>query len=221
VVAHDPSIHYKGGHFMAKTFLNPVFEGFSSSIGNLTFFQRNGKTFSRRKSQPTGEPSSSQMAVRSRFSRCVNDWQSLPAIIKKSWNKAAVASTGYNRFIGVNSTFYMEGKPIRLSEGTGLPAPYSCTGTKGDSGSFSVQYSRPETLEKAVVTVFYRPVPKPDTLHDPFLSVSAESSALGKIDIKDCAPGVQYEVQIVFSDVDILSAGRISPSVSLEIAAGE
>jgi hypothetical protein len=161
------------------------------------------------------------MAVRSRFSRCVSDWQSLPAIIRKSWNKATVASTGYNRFIGVNSTFYMEGKPIRLSKGTGLPAPYSCTCTKGASGSFSVQYSRPDPLQKAIATVFYRPVPQPDTLQDPFLSVSADSSASGTIEIKGCTPGALYEVQLVFSDVEILSAGRISPSVSFEIAAGE
>jgi hypothetical protein len=205
---------------MAKPFFNPVLEGFSRSIGNLTFYRRNGETFTRRKSEPSGVASSAQQAVRTRFTYCADNWRELPSIIKKAWNKAAYPGTGYNRFIGVNSSLYKEGETIRLSEELGMPAPLSYSGTAGSSGAFTVSYTRPGSLSQAEITVFYRPIPAEGESFGSFLSVHRESSASGSIDVTECIRGGTYEVQLIFSDKEISAAEKVSASVSLKVSAG-
>lgn len=56
---------------MAAIKLNPVLDGFSGKIGNLVFYKRNGKTFSRRKPDKTATRTNSQMEVLRAFAKLI------------------------------------------------------------------------------------------------------------------------------------------------------
>ena len=83
---------------MAQAKLNPVFDGFSHSIGNLTFFTRNGKTYTRRRRMPSGVKTTVQEAVRSGFSQ---DWETFPVIVPTAWNTNAKIYLGYSKDRGM------------------------------------------------------------------------------------------------------------------------
>lgn len=69
---------------MAHVKMNPVFEGFSRSIGDLTFFNMDGKVFAKRKSSPHDPKTAAQTAVRFSFTEAAKDWKQIPYVIKKA-----------------------------------------------------------------------------------------------------------------------------------------
>ena len=103
---------------MAKAKLNPVVEEISQSIGDLTFYTRNGKTFIRRKPVPKNPRTEIQQANRNAFGAAVALWRELPAAARESWNNYAKDKkhSGYNAFISENSRCLREGDPPVLTK---------------------------------------------------------------------------------------------------------
>ena len=204
---------------MGEPKFNPILDGFNRSIGNLTFYSRDGKTFTRRRSGPTGDPTASQSVVRKSFLLAAADWRTLPSIIKKSWREAAPYRRGYNRFIGINSVRYKNHDPIRLSEPLGMESQVTVTAVPGASGAIDLSFGIPEGFT-GELTVFYRPVPTEEEAYTRFISMHQTINASGSLTLQKCLTGRVYEIQMVLSDKEMSSATMVSEAVALKAAAG-
>lgn len=204
---------------MGQPVFNPILDGFSRSIGNLTFYKHGGKTFTRRRSAPTGAPTSKQSAVRRSFLQAAADWRTLPAIIRKSWNEAAQYGRGYNRYIGVNSPKYREKSPVKLSEAFGLEIQPAITAAAGGSGQIVLSASEIDGFS-GELTVFYRPVPAEGEAYTRFSSVHQPVTGPASVTILGCVPGKEYELQAILSDKELTLASALSASIGLKASAG-
>jgi len=204
---------------MGKPIFNPIIDGFTSSIGNITFYQRDGQTFTRKRSGPTGKPTAAQNEVRESFAQASADWKVLPVIIKESWKKAALYRRGYNRFIGVNTPKYRNREVIILSEELGISGLSVLTAAPGASGTIDITFTNPESFT-GEMTVFYRPVPAEGEAYQNYSLIHTPAVTSGTLSIKECSPGKEYELQAVLSDKELSQASMVSKSVSAVAKAG-
>jgi hypothetical protein len=206
---------------MANVKLNPVFMGFSKSIGDITFFERNGKTFARRRSEPGGIPTTGQKDVRHGFKSAAADWSGLPASIKSVWNKKAHPATGYNAFIAENAPRHRDDRAVTICCGNGLGTPGLLAGTATTAGSLQCQVSLPAHAEPLHLTLFYRPQPQPDMPRQPLAAYHCGENPASPVTISGLEPGTMYEVHAVCSDKALDEATLVSPSISIAIQAAQ
>lgn len=86
---------------MAKVTLNPAFESFSGSIGNIVFYSKWKKMYARIYVTPHNPDTEKQRANRSLFRDAMNEWKLLSPEEKYRYNKRArrLPMTGHNLFI--------------------------------------------------------------------------------------------------------------------------
>jgi len=205
---------------MAKPIMNPIFDGFSRSIGNLTFVQRDGTTFVRRKGDGPAHFSQAQNLVHRNFKQASADWTSLPAIIRSAWNNAATHHRGYNHFIGCNSPRYKDRTPIKLSEPIGTPISLACESVTGTSGTFTVNYTLVGNTISADINVFYRKRPVENETYNAFVINSKSITESGSMSITGCIPDSEYEVHVILSDKQLTLAGSVSMSIDMVVKSG-
>ncbi len=123
---------------MAKVKLNPIFTRLSGRMGNIVFYQINGKLFARRYVVPCNPGTEKQRENRSLFTAAVKAWQSLPGEEKDRYNSIALrrkqSSNGYNLFISQ----YMTGNINKETETKG-PSQLQTASSMGFS-SFQKAY---------------------------------------------------------------------------------
>jgi len=133
---------------MANVKLNPVFEGFSNKVGELVFYNRNGKTYARRKGERTDPASPEQLEVRSTFTELTTDWGSVNGPMHRGWDKWAEkkGKRGHNAYISENFSKQRSGEPVELFKPMGdLNLDSFTAGPGGGSGEITCEFSHNET----------------------------------------------------------------------------
>lgn len=188
---------------MSQVTLNPVFEGFSRKLGNIVFYKKNGKTFSRRCPVQSGKISVKQSEVRNAFTGTVAVWKNLSAMLKDSWNAYAKKSkkTGYMVFIGKNTVKFRNGEALEISAGTGLEGPKSFSAAPGNSGEIECKTIFPENSSSQTMHLIAQKVT--DKILSPDLIFSEAQ----------CVPEVSHTITGLESGSDYIVYAYISDSI--------
>lgn len=201
---------------MANVKLNPIFEEFSRSIGELTFFMKGGRVFAKRRSSPRDTKTAAQIAVRNSFTEASSDWKRLPYVVKKAWGKAAQNSSGYCAFIGKNSPKHQNGDLLCFSPGLGLDAApqitASATGTQ-----IVCSFVVPQGCDSMQLSVWYRKRAAAGEKNGEFTLQTSAANAPSPVTIDGCTAGEHYEVYAALSDKEIALSEKVSPSASASI----
>lgn len=86
---------------MAKTVLNPVFQGISGRLGDCVFYHCGQTRCVRRYVKPANPDTESQRQRRILFGAAIRSWQMLPESGKRQWHQQAADKNrnGYNYYV--------------------------------------------------------------------------------------------------------------------------
>ena len=207
---------------MAQVKLNPVFEGFSRQVGDLVFYNRKGKTIVRRKATNRHDPKSeAQQKVRNAFARVVEIWSSLKGVAHVSWEEHTKGEdfTGYNAFIGENSTRYRKAIPLELTKAMGLEAPAEFTALPGKKGEISCTFNADGFTGDEYVTIFSQ-VKEVKEDSEIFVNHGSEAVTEEPRNITGLEGDKEYFIYAVVTEKPWKEASLVSKSVAVEAAAG-
>jgi len=206
---------------MADVKINPVFEGFSKQIGDLVFFQSNGKTFVKRKGNPGNPKTLKQMGVRNSLSELVRDWSSFDGIIPAGWQEWAKKKKmkGNNLFVSENFENQRAGLPIQLSKPIGNLKLTEFSAVAGSSGEITCQYTIKDGsagkhiyffTKKQVMNMAAGEI----TIHDGGADPSSPFT------ISALEPGAAYYIYAVITNADYDNATEVSASAGVTASSG-
>jgi hypothetical protein len=103
---------------MAKVTLNPAFESFSGSIGNIVFYERFKKMYARVYVTPHNPDTEKQRANRTLFRDAMNGWKLLSTEEKYRYKKRTrrLPMTGHNLFISEYMKKHLADRGIEKSD---------------------------------------------------------------------------------------------------------
>jgi len=205
---------------MADVKMNPIFEGLSRKVGDLVFFQKNGKTFLKPKGSRRDKNTEAQQEVRNAFSQLVGAWKDLNGIVNQSWLNYAKDKdgTGYNEFIGANHNAQRKGELITLSKDMGLPTPDSVIAASGAAGEISCAFT-PLSEPENHITFFVQKLDETIATGD-MHRYDAGANPTSPFVIAGLETGSDYHVYAVTTDAEYLSATKCSASASTTGTAG-
>ncbi len=202
---------------MAKVKLNPMFEGISKSLGDITYRDCDVYIIAGRKNERTANPTEGQLRIRELFRDCANDWSRLPESVRKSWKLSSKGkrANGYQHFCATNVSELSDGRPLRLCIGTGTGQPSALNVTAGASGAIVCNAVVPSGAESLKIVYAVRKQGSEDTFQ--YHCVDAAASSLT---VDNLEPGAAYDVHAMICDKEIDQATRVSSSVYASTAAG-
>lgn len=161
-----------------------------------------------------------QIEVQDAFKTVVADWKNLTGIIRKAWDLYSDEEnvSGYNSFMGVNSTHRRAGEPLEICPGMGEEILMNFTTAPGSSaGEIVCEFLPPEA--GCHVTFFTRKesesgIKSPITRHD------AGADPVSPFTITGRESGADYYIYAIVTDAQYDSALTVSQSVSASSKAG-
>lgn len=206
---------------MADVKINPVFEGFSKKIGDLVFFQVDGKTFVKRKGNPGNPKSMKQMNVRNSLSELVSDWASLPGIMHQGWKELGKKKKmkGNNLFVSENFRKQITGQPIQLFSPVGNMKLAAFTASQGGPGEIICSCSVDGAVDGIHVSLFSKK--RSDGMAaGEIVSYNGGADPSLPYTITGLEPGVEYYIYAVVTDGEYSTATVVSASLGVIAAAG-
>ena len=162
----------------------------------------------------------SQKEVHDSFKTVVSDWKHMTGIIKKSWDVHAGDTnvSGYNAFMGVNSTHRRAGEPLELCLGMGEEILVNFTAAPGtSSGEIVCTYLPPAA--GCHITFFTRKDADPG-IKSPISRHDAGTDPVSPFTITGLEAGADYSIYAVVTDAEYDNAATVSQSVAAVTTVG-
>ena len=123
---------------MATLTLNPLFRTINGRLGDIMFYNSDGRLYARAKARTVNPDTEAQRIARRTFGDAVRSWQSLSADEQQRYNKKArrVSKKGYNLYISI----YMKNNTVKSENRNGGKGLYLAS-TAYPAGVLPVEYS--------------------------------------------------------------------------------
>ncbi len=206
---------------MADVKVNPVFEGFSKQIGDLVFFQSNGKTFVKRKGNPGNPRTLKQMSVRTSFSELISDWSSLTGIMHEGWNLRGKKKKmrGNNVFVKDNFQNQRIGSPIQLFHAVGKLVLSNFSAAPGSSGEILCSYTNSGVNAGNNIYFFTKKLTM-GIASGEIVMHNGGDGTLTQHTITGLEPGAGYCIYAIVTDAEYSIAVEVSASIGVIASAG-
>ena len=142
---------------MAKVTYSPIINDVRCKLGNMVFSKWKDTSYLRTYAKPGDPKSEGQMEVRTAFTRLTKNWKQVNGILHRSWKEYArcMNMTGYNAFIGVNSSRQRSGEPLELFKALGEETLSGFKAEKGaGTGEIKCTFTLPATGSGKHLTLF-------------------------------------------------------------------
>ena len=206
---------------MADVKLNPVFEAFRKQIGNLVFFELNGKTHVRRKGIIRNPKSPEQVEVRSSLSELVTDWSSLNGMMHTGWQLWAAKKKmkGNNAYVSENFEKQRNSEPVELFKPVGSITLNAFTAAPGAAGEITCTFEITGGSTGRFIHFFTK---RRDTgmQREGFAMHSSAESPVSPFTITGLVQGAEYYVYAAVTDSAYDTAKEVSASIGVISAAG-
>ncbi len=206
---------------MADVRLNPVFEAFKKQIGDLVFYELNGKTHVRRKGTPKNPKTPEQVLVRNSLSELVRDWSSMNGIMHLGWQAWASKKKmkGNNAYSSENFEKQRAGEPVELFKPVGSLKLSSFSALPGQSSEITCSFEITGGSSGRFINFFTKRRDS-ETEHEGFTMHSSAASPESPFTINGLIPGAEYFVYAVATNAEYDNATEVSASRGVICAAG-
>jgi len=206
---------------MADVKLNPVFEAFKKQIGDLVFYQLNGKTHVRRKGSPKNPKTPEQLLVRNSLSELVRDWSSMNGIMHLGWQAWASKKKmkGNNAYSSENFEKQRSGEPVELFKQVGTLKLSSFSALPGQSGEITCSFEITGGNAGRYINFFTKRRDN-GALGEGFTIHSSAVSPESPFTINGLIPDAEYFVYAAVTNSEYDNATEVSASRGVICAAG-
>ena len=201
---------------MANFSLNPVFTGVKKSIGDLTFYQFNGRTLTRTKSGKPFKYTEQRKEQIKAFTETVNIWKKLPLQLQSAWETFAEKkkSRGFNRFIKSNIQRVRSSEIIALTPASDIPSVSSFLLKLNEDGKVQADFALPQEAQSLRLTLVFRETGPQPTGNRAFRIKELEINSQSPAVIEELISGKTYEIHAVLSSDEFAKSKVFSESVS-------
>ncbi len=204
---------------MSEIELNPMFLRMRKGLGDVVFFERDGRLYTRVKGRKNSQPSAAQLEVQAAFARLTSDWSSAGTLMNNSWYRYGEKKklNGYNLFIKQNFKNERERRLIELFRPLGEIMSPSISAAPGAAGEIVCTFTIPATEAGRFIHFFAKKTGDNEATMKRF---SPGSGAASPYTISGLDAGADYFVYAVLTDKDYREATEVSSSVGVPAKAG-
>jgi len=154
-----------------------------------------------------------QSDVRRAFRSVVADWRNIKGIVRDSWNFHArnMNKTGFNAFIGANTSARRAGKPMELCKSMGEEPVKDFAAVPGTASGEIICTFLPAGTGNHI-TIFVRREAGPEFQSDIKLYNTGAYTA-SPVTISGLEPGAEYHIYAIVTDKRYDDAAKVSGSV--------
>lgn len=206
---------------MSEIKLNPVFDGFNKKLGNIVFYKKNGKLFSRKAPSPRKKESDSQVETRLSFLLATAVWRGIKGIAQTSWKLYGKNKnqSGYNSFMERNISRVRKNIPLSLSEKFGLNPLENFCAESGRSGEINCTFLLPENSSDVHLYIFTQKK-NGERMSDILKRHYAGKNPSGDYTIRGLESGKEHIVYAILTNLPYEAADAASSSVATVVKAG-
>ena len=206
---------------MAKVQFNTLVTDVRNRLGNIVFSKWKQTNYVRKHSPYSRGSSPKQVEIRNAFRDLVSIWKAMGGLMQGSWDTFAKRynMTGYNAFIGANSTRLISGDALELFKPGGEEAPTLFPAEAPAAGEIRCPFTMPDGAADKYLFFFTQ---KKDSGKgtDAVRRHDAGRNAVSPFTIAGLDAGAEYFIYAVIADDDYSKATKASASAAITAKAG-